>query len=680
MLNTDLERPINALEEDRMNLRPFADGLARALLADDFSTARGVKVGLEGSWGSGKSSLLNLVEERLKDHTNDKIYLMRFDPWLVSGRNDLIVVFLRNLAETINPNSQKKTLISNVASSIIKYSILLSPAFDTVAPSLGGAVSNTLEELSKKTGSEPSLTKMRKDVETALGKLDRPLVIMIDELDRVEDAEVRTIAQLVRSVLDFPRISYLLAYDPKRVAQALGDGDEDRGTAYLEKIIQLRVPLPAQTPKALRQILREDFQDMVSANTDAPLTAWDRFPGLLDAAIPSLIKTIRDLRRTLATFTVLEPMLRYEVDLIDLLGWSILITNAPEVIRSLSTHLSEICGPALLVGNELLLSYLDSYSDWRLVSSQLPDDIVDKDRELLEYLLINDQSNSQFINTLRMKDTFLTVLTQGCHTPRIPVAEVIQAAHGGYENFRNLAVRAWNNDSLPQFLGALRIGYNLIKIEDRTKIFDWLIQLAEDDEVFGTMLGTGRRHRWLAIGFIIVSQYRIPLYLHALCSRLYKGLSAGHSVLISHIVYLARERFATNYDKAVPRDWLGDFNSKEHLDDLAEDLTDWADKLADTGTLVCSLRDSSQFQALLLAGGSDYSHFRDKIWKELINNEEAMKHFFYLIYKDECSVTIKEKEEITCNIIRGIATGNSEDRLGEFYSLLYNLGQHYRSC
>jgi hypothetical protein len=47
-------------------------------------------------------------------------------------------------------------------------------------------------------------------------------------VDRVEDEEIRTVAQLVRSVADFPGISYVLAYDSKRVIQALGNGAMDQ--------------------------------------------------------------------------------------------------------------------------------------------------------------------------------------------------------------------------------------------------------------------------------------------------------------------------------------------------------------------------------------------------------------------------------------------------------------------
>ncbi|WP_439410039.1 P-loop NTPase fold protein [Bradyrhizobium sp. DASA03076] len=68
--------------------------------------------------------------------------------------------------------------------------------------------------------SDESLTGLKSRLMKELAAVDVPIVVLIDELDRVEDDEIRTVAQLVRSVADFPGISYVLAYDSKRVIQA----------------------------------------------------------------------------------------------------------------------------------------------------------------------------------------------------------------------------------------------------------------------------------------------------------------------------------------------------------------------------------------------------------------------------------------------------------------------------
>jgi predicted KAP-like P-loop ATPase len=75
---------------------------------------------------------------------------------------------------------------------------------------------------------------------------------LLDEIDRLSDQEVREVAQTVKSVADFPMFSYLLAYDPDRVARALGHDDLKLGFQYLEKLCRsrrvYRVPPPEPWP------------------------------------------------------------------------------------------------------------------------------------------------------------------------------------------------------------------------------------------------------------------------------------------------------------------------------------------------------------------------------------------------------------------------------------------------
>lgn len=80
MLAAEIDRAIREPKDDRLGLQPFADGIAGTLLADDCRTARGVVLGLEGAWGSGKSSVLNLVAESLKARAGERLALVRFDP------------------------------------------------------------------------------------------------------------------------------------------------------------------------------------------------------------------------------------------------------------------------------------------------------------------------------------------------------------------------------------------------------------------------------------------------------------------------------------------------------------------------------------------------------------------------------------------------------------------------
>ena len=127
---------------------------------------------------------------------------------------------------------------------LTKYAAHLAPLADIAAPGGGTAVSRFLGLFKK---SKLSMERIRQSVIGELEKIDVPIVVLVDEIDRLDDDEIKTVCQLVRSVMDFPNISYVLAYDERRVIQALGSvgsprmvpaNAEQRGAHFLEKIVQ----------------------------------------------------------------------------------------------------------------------------------------------------------------------------------------------------------------------------------------------------------------------------------------------------------------------------------------------------------------------------------------------------------------------------------------------------------
>lgn len=104
-----LERPIQNEEQDRFGRAGFVHRVANSLIGHDGKKARGVIVGIVGPWGSGKSSVLNLLANEL-ERRDPKPVVVRFDPWLVSGRDDLILALLSEMhaALAAAPGLQEK--------------------------------------------------------------------------------------------------------------------------------------------------------------------------------------------------------------------------------------------------------------------------------------------------------------------------------------------------------------------------------------------------------------------------------------------------------------------------------------------------------------------------------------------------------------------------------------------
>jgi hypothetical protein len=275
-----------------------------------------------------------MMEEHLKETYKD-IVVVRFDPWLVSGSNDLISQFMAELTFAVNDKAKSTNSLKQIGVQLANYGSMLSPGINLIAPGLGSAVQGGFKAATKMLTTEGSLVSVRAKLVTLLSAVTVPIVVLIDELDRVDDAEILTVAQLVRAVVDFPRVSFALAYDVDRVVQALGRSSPERGRAYLEKIVQLQIPLPIQMPMERASILdseieRMNLRDHSGAILDTKSPSYTNIVSILN---DGFLDTPRDVKRLCGTFHALYGMVGNEVSWVELLAYCALLSKYPNLIE-----------------------------------------------------------------------------------------------------------------------------------------------------------------------------------------------------------------------------------------------------------------------------------------------------------------------------------------------------------
>jgi hypothetical protein len=146
-------------------------------------------------------------------------------------------------------------------------------------------------------------------------------------MDRLEDDEIRSIARLMKAVGDLPNISYLVAYDRRRVEEALSGNIDGRGAAYLQKVIQLPIPLRPMMDYEVKEFLLT----LLPAETIPALFADGKLSDELVNLIVKNIDTPRDVKRLAALYSAIEPTLRGEVNPVDVLGYCLLSILSPEL-------------------------------------------------------------------------------------------------------------------------------------------------------------------------------------------------------------------------------------------------------------------------------------------------------------------------------------------------------------
>jgi len=277
---------------------------------------------------------LNLLDDYIAENYPEAI-VVRFDPWLISGRNDLISEFIAELIAELRRASNGKRRFKTAITKLVGYGNTLSPLANLLP--YGAIVKDTLKIAKDQLDRSESLHEQRRELTDALSAMSVPIVVLIDELDRIEDEEIRIVAQLVRSVADFPGISYVLAYDVDRVIRALAGNEKlERGRAYLEKIVQLQFPLPILMDDEIHRLIEADLDELCVAGLipeNRPSTA--EYAGHRAVLVPRLIATPRDVKRLTGAFSILLHMVSGEVYWMDLLGYCALLVKAPLTVEQI---------------------------------------------------------------------------------------------------------------------------------------------------------------------------------------------------------------------------------------------------------------------------------------------------------------------------------------------------------
>ena len=270
--------PIKGKEEDKLNRNGFAEALASAIRS--WRDKPSVVIGLFGDWGSGKSSIKNLVLESIKRDNERGLDIVEFSPWQVSTQELLSETFFKEIGKALRRTGppEDAAVKRRVArwkkySSFLSVATVVARAFksfvqptDPTSLILSGAVTS-LESMTTiaKAGSEMveaegavdtfTLSELKDQISEDLSSLDKPILVVLDDVDRLTKEEIRHTLQLVKANADFPNIIYLLLAQKESITSALKEFAPEDPAAYLEKIIQISFDVPVINRKQIQDLL-----------------------------------------------------------------------------------------------------------------------------------------------------------------------------------------------------------------------------------------------------------------------------------------------------------------------------------------------------------------------------------------------------------------------------------------
>ncbi|MEW5695747.1 MULTISPECIES: KAP family P-loop NTPase fold protein [Pseudomonas fluorescens group] len=249
------DEPITSKHQDRFGRAPYAARIAETIARRLDPSS--IVIGLFGPWGDGKTSVLKMMEESLDQH--GQVVTIRFNPWHFPSEDALLRGFFATLAEALGKEPAFKEKAAALLESYGGILSVISVALPGVEINPGEAAKQIGESLSK-----VSLDKLKDQIDALLGQSGKRLVILIDDIDRLDRQETHAIFKLVKLSASFKYTCYVLAFDDEVVAAALGErygaGGQEAGRAFLEKIIQVPLHLPPADQMSLREIAFEGVE------------------------------------------------------------------------------------------------------------------------------------------------------------------------------------------------------------------------------------------------------------------------------------------------------------------------------------------------------------------------------------------------------------------------------------
>lgn len=241
-IHTLSDEPIQFMEQDLLGREKFIEDLYKEIINLPFSDS--FVFGLYGSWGEGKTSVINLLRNNFKK--NEDFLIVNFDPWYFKNEEGILVAFYEQIEQTLS----QRFIFRDLKKTFTRYQKLISSGLSQTGIKID--LSHT----------EESLEETKQRIQSYIKQTEKKIIILIDDIDRLESKEVLLVFKLVRLNTKFKDTIFLLSFDLSNVGGILAEKKITKGNFsgkktdlihenihktsidFIEKIIQKPVILP----------------------------------------------------------------------------------------------------------------------------------------------------------------------------------------------------------------------------------------------------------------------------------------------------------------------------------------------------------------------------------------------------------------------------------------------------
>jgi hypothetical protein len=212
-------------------------------------------LGIFGPWGSGKTSLMSMLQRRLATQgTTGGVKTIWFNAWRYEGRDEAQSALIHSIIAKLE---EDKSLAQDVvdtlkqlksSASVLKLAKVITKSALTLSPDIEGFFSAFEKQSEKVSDTIERFDRQFADV-LRHAKISH-LVVFIDDLDRCSSEKVIEIFETIKLFLNTPACTFVIGADPRKIEDAVGEVykviEDNRKRDFLEKIIQIPFVIPEQ--------------------------------------------------------------------------------------------------------------------------------------------------------------------------------------------------------------------------------------------------------------------------------------------------------------------------------------------------------------------------------------------------------------------------------------------------
>jgi hypothetical protein len=332
------DKPLTDIKDDKFGREPVVELIVSSINQVVSTDHPCLVYGIYGKWGEGKTSLMNFVKERLKSQgKGDGMNLVEFNPWLVNNDEALLKEFFKTIMVDVDEEARK--IFKKYGSLAIFASKTILNAF---IPGAGNAAAEVIQGAKDAfIDAEDTLFELKKKASEAIVKSKRHLIVLIDDVDRLDKEELHAVLRLIRQVADFKNCIYIVAMDVDMVAKSIGDyhgnGSQLDGRKFLDKIVQIPITLPQMPQSDMIRLVNEELVHVLH-----DFVAEEEIEDIAKAVEP-FIATYREIKRFCNQLSFVLPHLKNEVNVKDLC-----IVEAIKMVNAESYHKIHECRSQLM--------------------------------------------------------------------------------------------------------------------------------------------------------------------------------------------------------------------------------------------------------------------------------------------------------------------------------------------